>query len=125
MAAILLLGVSQIPRGTFSRNVTDRPDNLRTTSHDPVESVLQDSWTTGLSKGVWPATVDPSNPWGDPRAIGLSVQSVASQLSVSLAQSASSASASANATSSIRASSVTPVSSASAATKTPAPASSS
>lgn len=121
MAAVVLSGMSEIPRGSFSRNLTDRPENLRDTSHDPVESVLKDSWMTGISNGVWPATVNPYDPWGDPRPAGLSAQTVASLLSVGLAQSASSARASANATSSAGGSSVTPISSASAASKTPAP----
>ncbi|KDN44554.1 multicopper oxidase [Tilletiaria anomala UBC 951] len=85
MATVILEGIDTVPRGTFSSKYTAQPSNFRLTENDPVQAVLEESWQTGSRSGIWPATVDPTNAWGDPRSAGHSLQSVASALSVSRA----------------------------------------
>lgn len=88
MAAVLLEGLDQIPRGSFAKSYVDKPDNWRNTEDEPVAQELEKSWHTAIKSDLIYTTVNPSNPWGDPRTEGLSAQSLASKVSVSLNSSA-------------------------------------
>lgn len=88
MAAVLLEGLDQIPQGAFAANYTKKPQNWRDTDGEPVPVELEKSWQTALDSGLIVPTVNPSDPWGDPRSEGASAQSLASKVSVQLNHSA-------------------------------------
>ncbi|KDN44544.1 multicopper oxidase [Tilletiaria anomala UBC 951] len=93
MATVLLEGLEQVPKGTFSSNLTTRPDQLRSTANDTVQQGLQEDWDNGVAAGAWPSAVrNASDPWGDPRQLGASLQSVASAYSASTAAAAAASS---------------------------------
>lgn len=84
MAAVLLEGLEQIPAGTFDQTYIDKPQNWRDTNGEVVPVELEKSWKTAFDSGLVQPTINPFDPWGDPRSQGMSAQSLASKVSVSL-----------------------------------------
>lgn len=85
MAAVLLEGLETIPAGgNFSEQIKARPANWVETQNDQLGQVLEESWSTGIVNAKWiePAATETSTPWGDPRALAMSIQLLASSNSV-------------------------------------------